>query len=357
MANKFNRSHLAPGQWASSWRYVQAQQVPEKVRVWLQDKLVTRGRWVDLYLPVAESTAGAVACTCTKNTTDSSDRSCITCFGTKYAPGYQKFLHQTQFWCSAEYANFTLDNTTISTAKKANIITLVSGQTLGFVETDDKSYENEVEEDWEVKLDAYRRAAGSSFILEFSIDAGTSWTTVPLSEVDSPGLGFTGTISGADLAGTGSVRFRITLGRNSASDLTPAFEILRIRRVMSENENQNLIRQRPDHVSGSILVLRPWVIEQDSIEPGRGRLVEHLNAMSWTSPLDFFDTSLTHDTPDCRIQDHLGPHAFYEMSSGVQEGTRYALTKVSYNDNFGVFTQQHFDDRRTQPGEPYWHVW
>jgi hypothetical protein len=130
-----------------------------------------------------------------------------------------------------------------------------------------------------------------------------------------------------------------------------------MRRPMIENENEMIIRTRPDHVTGRILILRPWVAEQDSLEPGRGRIIDHLGDRTWTAPLDFFDSSLAHDTPACRIDDAFGPHPFYQFSSGIQAGTRYVLTKVNYNDQFGVFTHQLFDDRRAQDGENYWLVW
>ena len=69
------------------------------------------------------------------------------------------------------------------------------------------------------------------------------------------------------------------------------------------------------------------------------------------------DTLLVADTPACRIDDTLGPHPFYQFATGIQSDTRYAITKVSYNDQFGIFTQQSLDDRRVQDGEPYWLVW
>lgn len=331
-------------------------QVPEKIRVWLQDKLITRGRWVDLYLPVSASTPGVIGCTCVKNTTDSSDRACMTCYGTKYAPGFVKFLHQTQFWCSAEHTLFTLINAQASTAKKANVIMLSEGQLTGTIETTDKTFDNVNALAWEIQLVAYKRAAGTTFTLEFSTDTGTSWTPVTVTE-NAPGAGYTGTIAGSALYGTGNVRFRVTMTRSAASAQTPMFEIIRLRRARAEDENQETIRRRPDHVTGRILILRPWVQEQDSIEPGRGRLMEHVGDRTWTAPLDFFDASLVPDTPLCRIDDYAGPHPFYVFSSGIQQGTRYVIVKMNYNDQFGIFTHQFFDDRRAQDGENYALVW
>jgi len=357
MPSKFNRQRLAPGYWASPWRFINAEQVPAKVRVMLQDKLIARGRWVDLYTPVGASTPGAVVCTCVKDTTQSADMSCRTCFGTKYAPGFVKFLHQTQFWCSAEAATFTLTNTDVLSSKKANVIELSAGQTTGTIVTQDKSYANTVEATWELKMEAYKRAAGETFTLELSTNHGTSWATVALTELTPPGSGWTASIPSSLLPDTGVVRFRITMTRVAAGDLPPVFEILRMRRVLTEHENRQTIIRRPDHNPGSILVLRPWTVEQNSLEPGRGTLIEHTGDRTWTMPLDFFDTSLVHDTPACRVVEAMGPHPFYSYVSGVQQGTRYPVLRVSYNEQLGTFTHQFFDDRRAQDGESYQAIW
>lgn len=357
IGNKLARSHLAAGHWGSPWRRVQLEQAAEKVRVWLQDKLITRGRWVELYLPVQASTPGVVPCTCAKNTTDVADHACLSCFGTKNVPGMLKVLHDTLFWCSAEDTSFALTNCEISTTKKVNVIVLSEGQTSGTIETQDKVFENVSNGDWQLKFDAYRRANGSAVALEFSTDLGATWTPIALTAVATPGLGFVGTLSGLDAPGTGNIRFRVTMTRVSASDVTPAFEILRMRRVRTEDTNRQIARVRPDYVDGRVLILRPWVQEQDVLEPGRGRLTEHQGEKTWTAPLDFFDKSLTRDTPACRVEDTAGLHAFYILSSGVQGNTRYVITKVSYNEQLGLFTQQWFDDRRAQDRETYSLIW
>lgn len=367
--------HNAVGHWSNAWRRIQAQQTYAQVRALLQDKLVARGKWVDLYLPVGADIVvedlEVVPCTCTKDTTASSDRSCLSCFGCKFAPGYLKFLHSTQFWCSAEDADFTLTGCAISTAKKANVIMMSAAETTATIETQDKSYSNPNRDTWAIKLEAYRRATGGVFTLEYSTDAGTIWTAVTLTEVTTPlipgsahgATGFTGGMegNGAGLSTSGLLRWRITMTRSDAADLPPAFEILRMRRVRSEDFNPLLEKWRDDFEPGKILILRPWVQEQDTLDPGRGRLIDHLGDRTWTAPLDWFDTSLTRDTPDTRIQEYFGPHAFYTYSDGVQETTRYALTKAYYNTQFGTgnsfFTHQMFDDRRIAQNEGPTLVW
>src|SRR5687768_3198576 len=171
-------SNLAAGYWGRSpWKRVQLDQTPQKIRAWLQDKLITRGLLADLYLPVSSTTSGVVSCTCTKDTTDQADRACLTCYGTKYAPGFLRFLSQTYFWCSAEAVSFTLTNVSASTTKKAHVLLLDSAATSGTIVTQDKAYANNADAvAWEVKLEAFRRATGSTFTLEFSTNGGGAWT-------------------------------------------------------------------------------------------------------------------------------------------------------------------------------------
>ena len=357
---KFARKHLAVGAWKNPWKIVELTQVSARIRVLLQDKLLTRGEWAELYLPVGEDTPGAVACTCVKETSRAADRECLTCFGASYAPGYLKFMHQTLFWCSAEDSSFTLTNCVASTAKKANLIGITTGQTTATIVTQDKAFTNPTDIDWSLELITYRRTTGGTFTLEYSTDAGTTYFPVTLTEVTGVNaVGFTGSIDGQELSSSGSIRFRITMTRLLAGDLSPFFEILRLRRITRENESKVFYRPRKqDFRPGHILILKPWMQEQGSLEAGRGQLVDHTGDRTWTAPLDFFDTSLTHDTPSCRVDDQLGAHAFYKYTGGVQEGTRYVLTKTYISEKLGHFTHQFFDDRRAQKHElPYSYVW
>lgn len=363
--NKFNKAHLAVGLWSSPNRLIKTLQIPERIRVMQQDQLILLGRVVSLYLPVAWDSPGVVPCTCKKDTTNNSERLCITCFGTGYSPGYERFLHQTIHFSSSEASNFTLTNTEVSTLKKVNTIALSAGQLSGTVTTQNKAYNNTPGKDYEVKLDAYRRADSQMITLEFSIDSGSTWNDVTLTKVPGPldpslpfiGFGFTGTIAGVNITGSGNIKFRVTMTRASANDPAPHFEIVRARRVLSEHSNPLILKQRPDYTHGNILLLRTFTSEQDSLDSSRGRLTDHLGDRSWTAPLDFFDTSLTHDTPACRITDYAGPHAFYEHVTGVQATNRYVMTKTNTSEQFGVFTYQDFDDRRVGNGEAYQLVW
>jgi len=359
---KVRGKHLAVGAWKNPWRVTENEQIAGRVRALLQDKLITRGGWVELYVPVGVETTDVVACTCVKDTTKSADRECLTCYGNAFAPGFLKFLHQTLFWCSAETSDFTsMSNTSIVRTIKANRVGIANGQTTATIITQDKAFTNPQSLDWEVKLEAYVMTATDAFMLEYSTDAGDTWTEVTLTRDTSiGGTGFTGTIDGADLAEEGDVRFRVTMTAATAvaAGRTPLFEIVRLRRMRRENENFDFyFPRKKDFRPGHILVLKPWLQEQDSLEEGRGRLVDHIDR-TWTCPLDFFDSSITTDTPACRIDDTLGTHAFYKYTGGVQKATRYVITKTSVSEKLGQFTHQFLDDRKAQKLElPYCSVW
>lgn len=358
-------SSFAVGAWSSAYRRLECGQEATKVRALLEDKLIARGRWASLWIPVTPQTPGVVACTCVKQTVEAAERMCLSCHGTKYAPGFQKFLHFTTYWASAEAASFTLTNTFLDTAtKKAHLVALTGTSTTGTIVTQAKAYTNPNLEAWSLKLEAYRRATNNTITLEYSLNNGATWTPVALTEYVSPVLttpnmsyGYVGSIAGAALGSSGSIRFRITLARASTNDLSPLFEILRLRRVRTEHMNPRLYLERKDGAPGQMLVLRPQVMEQDTLDPMRGRIVDHLSDKAWTAPLDLFDTSIVRDTPAASVNEYIGSHAFYSFTSGVQALTMYVITKHTWNDGMGLFTQQWFDDRRATEGEPYWLVW
>lgn len=363
---KVPEKHTAVGSWGHPWRRAQLEEVAERIEALTIDKLCTRGRIVKLWLPVSSTTPGVAACSCKKNTTDTSDRSCISCMGTQFCPGFVQFLTETLFWASSEDTMMTVADTELITTKKVNVYGLVDGELTGTIITPVKAYEaNPDGTDWEIKLDAYKRAASQDITLEYSLDAGTTWIGVTLTEVTANAadraFGWTGEILAADLdPDGGDIQFRITLTRASVDDLTPAWEIVRMRRVQTERENNFWNRRRRDDwVAGSILICKPWTIEQDSLDPSRGRTTDHLSDKTWTVGLHNFDTTLTRNTPVCRIQDTLGPHAFYEFANGVMATERYVLTQTYVSTMLGTghFTYQSFDDRKSQAGEPYATVW
>lgn len=351
-------AHLATGYWGRNiYCRVRSDQTAEKVLVQNQEKLVAMGRPALLWLPVAATTAGVVACTCDKDTTQNSDYKCMTCFGARYAPGYLKFAHETLHWSSAEHASFTLTDVEVDRTKKPNRLRLAAGEVTGTLVTQDKDFTNTALDDWELELSAYRKVAADTVALEWSTDAGATWTAVSLSA--GPLYGYRGTVAGALLGTSGSVRFRVTLTRASGTSAeSPSFEVLRFRHLRSADLNPYPTGARPDLGAGEVLLLKTWDQELVERTAARGRIVEARADRSWTVGLEFFDTSITPDTPAAALDDReAGPHAFFAYTTGVRQEQRYAIHQVAHNVGFGgTLTQQSFAERRVQAGEPYWLV-
>jgi len=346
---KLTGARHAVGYWGQNpyKRIRQGDQTAEKIRVLLHDKLRSLGKSAYLYVPVTPDTPGVTACTCVRDTTDQADQPCYTCHGTHYAPGYLRFGHQTLYWASAEAADFTLVGCALDTTIRPHRVLMSAGTTTATVETTDKGFTAPGSDLWSMSTNAMLRAAGNAVTVEFSTDAGTTWYAA--SEVNNAVVG---------LSGTGTVRLRITLSRAAAGDKSPAWEVTRLRRPEGENVNRMLLK-KSGYAAGEILILRTWAVEQMGLDPARGQQIGHLQDRGWTAPLDFFDVSLTRDTPAVKIRDRdaAGPHPFYELRHGIRAGDRYAIVSVSYNEQFDIFTHQSWADRLTQPGESYGLVW
>lgn len=351
---------MAVGYWGgcSIHNRIVAGQIPEKIIAMEQDKLVGMGRPMYLWLavpstpdPLLSSLLGGnptVPCTCDKETAQTSDDRCYSCYGTRLIPGYAKFLHQTIFFSSSELvtAGWVLTGCSLDYKIKPNRVLLDSGVVSGTVETTDKLFTNPNGDDWEIRIDSFVRSTGGTVTAEFSTDGGTTFYSV-------------GAINGANKpTGSGTIRFRITMTRTAAAEKSPAWEVIRARRVLSENVNQGIVRARAidnSFLPGQILMARTWVMERTIRDAGRGRNTDHQGDKAWTTPLNFFDISLTPETPPVAIQDReSGPHPFYEIAFGIRSGIdRYALYQESYNEQLLVFTHQAFFDRLVQQGENY----
>jgi hypothetical protein len=349
---------MAVGYWGgcSIHKRIVAGQIPGKIIGMEQDKLVAMGRAMYLWLPVpstptslVSSLLGAnatVPCSCDKETAKTSDDRFFSCYGTRIIPGYVMFLHETHFFSSAEAAGYTLVGCALDFKVKPNRILLTSGAVSGTIETADKAYTNPNGDDWELRLDVFERSTGAVISAEFSTDGGA--TFFPASAINGA----------SKPTGAGNIRFRITMTRAAASDKAPAFEILRLRRIQSENVNQQLVKARSvdnSFLPGQILMARTWVMERTIRDAGRGRNTDHAGDKAWTTPLNFFDTSITPETPPAAIQDReSGPHPFYEVAYGIRNGIdRYALYQESYSEQLLAFTHQAFFDRLVQKGENY----
>jgi hypothetical protein len=343
MVVKFNGYNAAKGYWGRSpWERIECEQTAAKIRVLESDEVLARGVQVFLYLPVISTTPGAIPCTCVKDGNSVADRPCESCYGTKFIPGYHRFQSETLFAASAQYASFTLTNVVLDTTKKPNRLALIPSAVTGTIITPDQPYTNPAGLDWETRVNEYVRDPGNTVLTEFSTNAGGTYTNITaINGVNKP-------------TGTGNIRFRVTLTRAAITDKSPVFEIVRIRRVLAENVNPQILTARPDFKPGRILILRTWVQERASSDVGRGLNVDWVSDGSWTLPLDFFDITLTHDTPPCKIDDlDPGTHPFMQHDYGIRSGERLVMTQFNYNEALGLFTRQAFQERRAQANESY----
>jgi hypothetical protein len=115
------------------------------------------------------------------------------------------------------------------------------------------------------------------------------------------------------------------------------------------------LQLRDDYNDGQILILKTWDQEFVAREIARGRTVDAMGDRSMTAPLDYFDKSLTRDTPPCALDDReAGPHPLFEHSSGVRIAQRYSIHAVNLDTTIvDVMSHQSFSERRTQAGELY----
>lgn len=352
-----------PGYWAPDpHARLEAERTPDKVKTLLEDQLRTNGRPIWVWQPVLGASAGTVPCTCDKETQPGSDYKCLSCYGMRFIPGYRKFLTTTLFFASAEYAGyvgpypaaqaaFVLTGVSIDLRKKPNRLQLNAGVASGTIVTPDKPYTNPANDTWELELAAYKKQAGDGVTLEYSINAGVSWTAITLSS--GPLFGYRASLT---LNGSGNIRFRVTLTRSSgATPESPSFEILRMRHVRSADANPLLDQRKPDYQRGQILLIRTWDQEMVIREIARGRVIDALGDRSMTAPLDFFDLSIVADTPAAAFDDReAGPHPLFEYSSGVRATQRYAMYAINLDSTLdNVMSHQSFSERRMQPGELY----
>lgn len=237
----------------------------------------------------------------------------------------------------------SIDGLELDMQFKPNYLRLAAGRTSGTLTTGAIPFSNPNGEPWSARADFYLRGAGQSVTVEYSVN-GAAFTAL-------------NTLNGAGPSGEGVMRFRITMTRAAATDRSPAWSAVRARHVASERvrtAGYTNVREDISPSDGYILVLRPWIVEATQSDTGRGVTVEWMGDRSWTLPLDFFDSTITADTPTARVDDQApGPHPFFEWARGIKAGNRTVLTSFKYNE-FGLFTQQSFDERRALTNEaPY----
>lgn len=353
---KLGNYHLAPGYWGRKARaIVRAWQPGARIRVSLEDKLFANGQPFKLWLVASAADAGTYPCTCVKDTAALGEAKCLTCHSSKRAPGYFRFMHETLHASSAAVAagasGYTLTGCALDTTLKPNRIGLTAASLTGTVVTPALAYANPRSADWEVQVNAYRRLAGQTVTTSFSTDGGTTWW--PIADIN---------VVGRRPVGTGTLRFRVVMTRAAVTDESPTFEIIRARHPQPDLQTRRVVDAMPTAeplAVGSILLAKTWVMEDVLRTAGQARLTEHQNDRSWTAPLDLFTRGIELGAVAARLSDTGdGAHHFVEQDFGITDGTRYAITQISYSEQIeGLFTYQSFTERRVQVGESLALVW
>lgn len=349
------------GYWGPNPRaIVRGWNLPDRIHTLNQQQLWAMGRPAFLYLPVHPNVEAyqpnlggnltLTPCSCRKKTSESADRTCVTCYGTSYAPGYVRMLSATYALSSSEYAvqeGFTPAalpvGLAVNTDLKPNRLVLADGALTGSI-TRTWQFSNPDLQPWETSLGAYTPPSpGTAAVnVEFSTDGGATWLGAP-----------------PDPAPSGVLGVRVTLSRAAAGDPSPIFEVFRLRHIRSEDQSPDLLAYRnEERPAGAILVLRPWNQQKTAQDAERGLLVQHPGMMSWTAPLSAFDQRVLPDTPQAALpQDDCPMPPFLQLAYGIREGQRYALNDIAYSEETLRLTKQRFNERRIQPGEVLSRVW
>jgi len=342
------------GYWGPNPRAViRGWNVPDRIYTVNQQQLWAMGRPSFLYIPVHPSMeahapnlgvqdAPLVRCTCFKQSTESADRTCVTCYGSGYAPGYVRFLSATYFVASSEFSagglpgGLVLDRTL-----KPNRVRLADGALTGTIERV-WGFSNADLSPWEADLEAYVPGGGGGGVtVTYSTDGVAFDEALPPAEP------------------SGNLTVRITLSRAGPEDDSPLFEAFRLRHTRASDQSPDLLAYRSEErPAGCVLVLRPWTQQKSSQDAGRAVLTEYPGSMSWTMPLSAFDRRVRPDTPEAVLPQDTGPvPPVLELAYGVRRGQRYAATDIAYSEEVLRITSQRFNERRIQPDEPLARMW
>ena len=322
MSCKVQGSRSAVGWWGRNIeRRIDSEQIPQKIRALLQDKLLSRGKKVYFWQQVDKFNPIATECSCVKDTTERADIACNSCYGTKYMPGYVKMFHETLYVSSISTTAILTDTKVDKNIKPYRII-IDDNLLTGTIESGAIPFDNHLDYDWDYKSDIVNILETNTITVEFSTNNVDFYTISEINDV------------GKKPTGVGNIYIRVTLVRANAQDRSPEFEIIRLRHQTKEEPY--------------IKILRPQISEFPSWMP-YGRRTENLGERFWTMPLDFFDDAIEKDTPAAKIVEN----SFYERVDGINTGIRFVTTKLNYNEEFGIFTEQSFETRRAQEEEFY----
>jgi hypothetical protein len=332
------------GYWGHDLRCrVKQEMTLERTRALLQDQLLAGGLRAYLWQSVVDprnlieplqAPTYTLRCSCVKKTGESADRRCKSCHGISFIPGYLKFGNET-IWFASISPDLALTNVQLNTITKPNRIELVANALSGTIETPDVQFiRTDLAGAWEARCDYVQTdSANSAVLTEFSTDRGSTWTTMAAIASVNPESGL--------------IRFRITLMRNSLSNATPSWEILRARYTTVPIQGR----------------MGPWIMALKSVQQNRniqdlrGIVLDANPSNFWTAPLSLFDCSIPDQGGVGGTLDErnliIDP-AFIQFLDGVPallHHERWSCTNLTYSDPFAYLTKQNFQARLQQEQE------
>jgi hypothetical protein len=323
--NKFKSgliSGLAPGYWGRdiSCR-IASEKLVDKVLSANLDKILAMGLPFAVWREASLTIDGLAQCSCFKDTSKQPDIPCMICYGTGKVPGYLKFGTQN-YWKASTDAGWTLVNTELDKTNRPFRIHLTAAATSGTATSGDIAISvTSKTGDWEYAFNGFTRdgGAGSTISVEASKDSGASWFPLTSLNTELP---------------TTTIRFRVTLSRNSVAVKSPMFEIVRVRFPTITDIKGEL--DEP-----VIRVIPTWDREQD-MRTNHGTRIDTQGKRFWTMPLAFFDSSIPRDNNASKLMEDV----MVEVRYGSNIGIRYAIVDMAYSDTFSSLTRMEFSIRR-----------
>lgn len=332
MINPPNRTSLASGFWGPGGPKPRmlADQVVERITKSNAD-FIRMGVVSDLWIAPFDNQDKLPTCSCVKVTNQSADIRCNKCHGLKLIPGYVKWGYNTCFYSAVEVGltgqsdpGFNFPTSIVkNTSTTLHTLQLATGVLSASFVTPDYAVNNPYSGSFELQTKIYNRAAGNGYSVEWSLDQGTTWLTGDFTKLE---------------LSQGTIRFRITLSRQSAANASPQFEILRFRYPI---QDEPFIR-----------AAKPMGNRKKKREE-TGITEEESGLKYWTIPIkgsaqvngqSVFDKAWL---PDSFI---------LLLREGTFAGDRYWTTNIERSEHIGVLTSQWFTVRRVQPNEIYFGV-
>jgi len=330
---KYGLGSGATGSWARDVHMrVIASQEQARERALLQDQLLIGGIKAKLW----RSATSGVVCSCYKESTQQADRKCTSCHGVVdgYVPGYLRFGFDT-LWMSPVDTDVTLTDVEVTTTWHSSKAQLSSTVTTGTIESGDKAFSRSaIGSQWEYQVEELvRSTSDSSVVTEYSLDSGASWSDISALVAANPS--------------SGTIRFRVTLNRDSTNVISPLFSIMRAR--------YETIDASEDGRSGAwILVLRDSP-KETAKKSDYGDIPDQGSLILSTAGLGMFNPAIELGSDAELLK---GPGIVIELMEGALTGSRYVVTGWKLIDPMGYkIVNQEFSIRLNDPSGHYSLIW